>query len=92
VWLGCLRGDAGADALGAVGCDLEYLETVLDTGIGGAASAPHQDMPRRNLSKGKKINIAVMAVLWIRIRSDPIQDTEKNISDPGSFESEMNVK
>ncbi len=53
MWLGCLRGDASADALGAVGCDLEDLESVLDAGIGGAAPAPHQDMPRRNLPGGK---------------------------------------
>jgi hypothetical protein len=33
-----------------------------------------------------------MAVLWIRIRSDPIQDPEEIISDPGSFEFEMNLK
>jgi hypothetical protein len=69
VWLGCLRGDASADALGAVGCDLEDLESVLDAGVGGAAPAPHQDMPRRNLPEEKKINIAKKAVLWIRIRS-----------------------
>ncbi len=77
MWLGCLRGDASADALGAVGCDLEDLESVLDASIGGAAPAPHQDMPRRNLPRGKNEHCKKGCVV------DP--DQEPDPQDPHVF-------